>query len=143
MCTILFSLPYAQSYSIPTLKESVDGLLAHDRAELSALPPPPPIDDAWSQILILIHQFCVDVKAAVEGKEEHKKLVQRNRARYERLKHDILSTCPNFIPFEDKTQYRDPRIQDEEFEGKSNPYVHMATSKIILDIKDVRREIEK
>ncbi|SJL16534.1 uncharacterized protein ARMOST_20060 [Armillaria ostoyae] len=127
---------------IPTLKESVDNLLTSDRAEFNALPPPPPTDEAWSQIIILIHHFCSDVKATVEGKEEHKKLVQRNRARYERLKHDILSTCPNFRPFEDKTRYRDPHIQDEEFEGKSNPYVHMATSNYIMDIKDVRREIE-
>ncbi|KAK0220838.1 P-loop containing nucleoside triphosphate hydrolase protein [Armillaria nabsnona] len=127
---------------IPTLKESVDGLLAHDRAEFSALPPPPPIDEAWSQIILLIHQFCGNVKAAVEGKEEHKKLVQCNRARYEQLKQDILSTCPNFRPFDDKTRYRDPCIRDEEFEGKANPYVRMATSDYVMDIKDVRREIE-
>ncbi|KAK0214373.1 P-loop containing nucleoside triphosphate hydrolase protein [Armillaria fumosa] len=127
---------------IPTLKESVDNLLAHDRAEFDALPPPPPIDQAWTQIIILIDRFCGDVKAAVEGKEEHKKLVQRNRARYEQLKHDILSTCPDFRPFDDKTRYRDPCIGDEEFETGANPHVRTATSNPVMDIKDVRREIQ-
>ncbi|KAK0443664.1 P-loop containing nucleoside triphosphate hydrolase protein [Desarmillaria tabescens] len=127
---------------IPTLKQSVDELLATDKAEYSTLPPLPPTDEAWSRIIILIHQFCVDVKAAVEGKEEHKGLVQRNRARYGQFKRDILGTCPNFRPFEDKTRYLDPCIQDEQFEGKDNPYVHMAASEYIMDIKDVRREIE-
>ncbi|KAK0441222.1 uncharacterized protein EV420DRAFT_1315586 [Desarmillaria tabescens] len=127
---------------IPTLKQSVDDLLASDRAEYNALPPLPPTDEAWSQIVILIHQFCIDMKAAVEGKEEHKSLVQRNRARYEQFKRDILRTCPDFRPFEDKTRYRDPCIRDEEFEGKDNPYVHMAASEDIMDIKDVRGEIE-
>ncbi|PBK68045.1 hypothetical protein ARMSODRAFT_292786 [Armillaria solidipes] len=127
---------------IPTLKKSVDDILARDRAELSALPPLPPTGEAWAQITILIHKFCVDVQAAVEGKEEHKGLVQRNRARYAQFKRDILGTCPNFRPFEDKTQYRDPCIRDEEFEGKDNPYVHMAASKYVMDIKDVRGEIE-
>ncbi|PBK94334.1 hypothetical protein ARMGADRAFT_90464 [Armillaria gallica] len=127
---------------IPTLKQSVDDILASDRAELSALPPLPPTGEAWAQITILIHKFCVDVKAAIEGKEEHKSLVQRNRARYAQFKRDILGTCPNFRPFEDKTQYRDPCIRDEEFEGKDNPYVHMAASEYVMDIKDVRGEIE-
>ncbi|SJL16535.1 uncharacterized protein ARMOST_20061 [Armillaria ostoyae] len=126
---------------IPTLKKSVDDILASDRAELSALPPLP-TGEAWSQITILIHQFCIDVKAAIEGKEEHKGLVQRNRARYSQFKRDILGTCPNFRPFEDKTQYRDPCIRDEEFEGKDNPYVHMTASEYVMDIKDVRKEIE-
>lgn len=125
------------------MKQSVDDILASDRAELSALPPLPPTGEAWAQITILIHKFCVDVKAAIEGKEEHKSLVQRNRARYAQFKRDILGTCPNFRPFEDKTQYRDPCIRDEEFEGKDNPYVHMAASEYVMDIKDVRGEIEK
>ncbi|KAK0214372.1 P-loop containing nucleoside triphosphate hydrolase protein [Armillaria fumosa] len=127
---------------IPTLKKSVDDILASDRAELSALPPLPPTGEAWAQITLLIHKFCVDVQAAIEGKEEHKGLVQRNRARYAQFKRDILGTCPNFRPFEDKTQYRDPCIRDEEFEGKDNPYAHMATSEYVMDIKDVRGEIE-
>ncbi|KAK0220837.1 P-loop containing nucleoside triphosphate hydrolase protein [Armillaria nabsnona] len=127
---------------IPTLKQSVDDILASDRAELDTLPPLPPTGEAWAQITILIHKFCVDVQAAVEGKEEHKGLVQRNRARYAQFKRDILGTCPNFRPFEDKTQYRDPCIRDEEFEGKDNPYVHMAASEYVMDIKDVRGEIE-
>ncbi|KAK0439518.1 P-loop containing nucleoside triphosphate hydrolase protein [Desarmillaria tabescens] len=127
---------------IPTLKQSVDDLLASDRAEYNALPPLPPTDEAWSQIVVLIHQFCIDVKAAVEGEEGHKSFVQRNRARYEQFKRDILGTCPNFRPFEDKTRYLDPCIRDEQFEGKDNPYVHMAASEYIMDIKDVKREIE-
>ncbi|KAK0476320.1 P-loop containing nucleoside triphosphate hydrolase protein [Armillaria novae-zelandiae] len=127
---------------IPTLKESVDNLLTRDKAEFSALPPPPPIDQAWTQIIILIDHFCGDVKAAVEGKEEHKKLVQSNRARYEQLKRDILSTCPDFRPFDDKTRYRDPCIEDEVFERKANPHVRNATSNPVMDIKDVRREIQ-
>lgn len=127
---------------IPTLKESVDNLLTRDKAEFGALPPPPPIDQAWTQIIILIDHFCSDVKAAIEGKEEHKQLVQRNRARYEQLKHDILSTCPDFRPFDDKTRYRDPCIGDEEFERKANPHVRMVAPNLIMDIKDVRREIE-
>ncbi|KAK0200154.1 P-loop containing nucleoside triphosphate hydrolase protein [Desarmillaria ectypa] len=127
---------------IPTLKQSVDELLTSDRAEYNALPPLLPTDEAWSQIIILIHQFCVDVEAAIEGKDAHKKLVQDNRARYEQFKRDILGTCPNFRPFEDKTRYRDPCIRDEEFEGKDNPYAHMAASEYVMDIKDVRGEIE-
>ncbi|KAK0441268.1 uncharacterized protein EV420DRAFT_1730365 [Desarmillaria tabescens] len=128
---------------IPTLKESVNRLLTSDRAEYSTLPPPPPTDDAWSRINVLIHEFSVDVKAAVEGKDAHKKLVQRNRARYEQFKRDILGTCPNFRPFEDKTQYRDPCIWDEELAGKkTNPYIYMAASRYIMDIKDVRKEID-
>ncbi|KAK0476319.1 P-loop containing nucleoside triphosphate hydrolase protein [Armillaria novae-zelandiae] len=127
---------------IPTLKKSVDDILASDRAELSALPPLPLTGEAWAQITLLIHKFCVDVQAAIEGKEEHKGLVQRNRARYTQFKRDILGTCPNFRPFENKTQYRDPCIRDEEFEGKDNPYAYMATSEYVMDIKDVRGEIE-
>ncbi|KAK0200177.1 P-loop containing nucleoside triphosphate hydrolase protein [Desarmillaria ectypa] len=128
---------------IPTLKRSVDELLTSDRAEYDALPPVPPTHEAWSQIIILIHQFCVDVKAAIEGKDEHKGLVQQNRARYEQFKHDILRTCPNFRPFEDKTRYRDPYFLDEGFHGKDNPWIHMMASEYVMDIKDVRGEIEK
>ncbi|KAK0501905.1 P-loop containing nucleoside triphosphate hydrolase protein [Armillaria luteobubalina] len=127
---------------IPTLKKSVDDILARDRAERSALPPLPPTGEAWAQITLLIHKFCVDVQAAIEGKEEHKGLVQCNRARYAQFKRDILGTCPNFRPFEDKTLHSDPCIRDEEFDGKDNPYAYMAASEYVMDIKDVRGEIE-
>ncbi|KAG7441691.1 P-loop containing nucleoside triphosphate hydrolase protein [Guyanagaster necrorhizus] len=126
---------------IPTLREGVDELLTKDRAEYITLPLPPLTDEAWSQIMMLINNFCLDLKATFEGQGEHKKLVQCNRSRYRQFKHDILKTCPNFRPFEDKAYYRDLCIEDEEFQGKDKPYVYMATSEYVMDIKDVREEI--
>ena len=66
--------------------------------------------------MLRVTKFCDDFRAATFG-ESRKSLVQENRERYTRFKQAIQDTQPDFRPFVNHEDYRDPRLLDGETSG--------------------------
>ena len=118
--------------SLPVLKNTIDEKLRMCHVELDTLPAPV-TTDPLTEIFHRVSDFCKDFRAAVFG-DVHKKFVQHNRQQYDQLKSDIHSTCPDFRPFEDHSQYHNPLALNER------PIKYTGQP---LDLKEVQKVIDE
>ena len=110
------------------MRTEAERKLAECRAELRRLPEPPNVD-ATVEILRLIMAFCQDLNNTVYGGSgvnfgnvhdvpmrggniddlgASTAFIRNNRAKYEQFKKRIRATAPDFRPFENHEEYRQP-----------------------------------
>jgi hypothetical protein len=83
--------------------------------------------------MLRVTKFCDDFRAATFG-DSRKTLVQENRQRYMEFKQAIHRTQPDFRPFANHTDYRDPGLADGAQGGCARPPVDLtAVQKVIAE----------
>ncbi|KAF5352891.1 hypothetical protein D9757_012099 [Collybiopsis confluens] len=113
--------------NLPQLKLIVEQLISDFSEKLGNMPKALTTEPT-TEIILGISKFCRDLRDAVMG-EDHKRLVQQNKAHYEELKTAIEQTNPEFWPFYSKSDYR-------------NPGLHVGVRSMgPLDLQDVQNEI--
>ncbi|TRM56049.1 P-loop containing nucleoside triphosphate hydrolase protein [Schizophyllum amplum] len=123
--------------ALPQLRGDINALLRECGDGLRALPPQPQFEcdaDVSTYIVMRIAEFCTVFKSAVGGDpaSPHRDLVHANREHYAKLARDIRETRPDFRPWLDKEQYRDPRT--ELGAGKES---------VPMDVRDVKEVIKE
>ncbi|KAJ3559503.1 hypothetical protein NM688_g304 [Phlebia brevispora] len=66
--------------------------------DLESLPPPPP-ENAASELLHLVTSFSAEIDHLIQGREQYEALIQRYRPAYKDFKRDIRRTAPRMVPF--------------------------------------------
>lgn len=125
---------------MPKLKADVNRL-AVENLELRAKLPLQLTGDPAAELLRMVTGFCADVRTAVYGDNEDKRLAQSNRALYAIFQKAVRATAPDFRPFEDPARYRLPPLKGEpEFDDElvtRDPYVQ------VMDLWAVRGVVQK
>ncbi|KAL1701550.1 P-loop containing nucleoside triphosphate hydrolase protein [Schizophyllum commune] len=122
--------------ALPQLRGDINALLRECGDGLRALPPQPQFEcdaDVSTYILLRVSDFCNVFKSAVSGDpaSQHRDLIHTNREHYAKLQRDIQDTRPDFRPWLQKKEYKNPR--DLKAGKKSTP----------LDISDVQEVIKQ
>ncbi|KAL1689987.1 P-loop containing nucleoside triphosphate hydrolase protein [Schizophyllum commune] len=122
--------------ALPQLRGDINALLRECGDGLRALPPQPQFEcdaDVSTYILLRVSEFCNVFKSAVSGDpaSQHRDLIHTNREHYAKLQRDIQDTRPDFRPWLQKKEYKNPR--DLKAGKKSTP----------LDISDVQEVIKQ
>ncbi|KAJ7581757.1 P-loop containing nucleoside triphosphate hydrolase protein [Mycena floridula] len=129
--------------NLPKLRRRVAQLLAEDAKELEGLPAPPR-KEPTAELLLRIQEFGRAIFGAVMG-DSNKKFVQTNKKHYEKLKRKIRGTCPDFRPFVNHTDYRDPGLSHHDIEEINAGEMAAKAEGLgeVFDLTAVRREIEE
>ncbi|KAJ7149427.1 P-loop containing nucleoside triphosphate hydrolase protein [Mycena crocata] len=101
---------------LPTIIETANAHLEDCRAALSRLPPPSTEEPA-THLLMLITEFCTEIKQYVRGSLDPSELIQKNNAAFGEFKRAIRRTAPGFVallPVEGNSTAPDQIINDDE-----------------------------
>ena len=84
---------------LPEIQDEIRAMLEKTRAKLRLLPMEPS-NDAFGEVLKLIHTFIDDVTKHVEGIPDEDGLLQKIRPAQRSFKFAIRDTAPAFVPYE-------------------------------------------
>ncbi|KAH8110474.1 P-loop containing nucleoside triphosphate hydrolase protein [Phellopilus nigrolimitatus] len=107
---------------LPKLKEDVDGLLRRAETSLKELPAAPK-DNSVAEAMQIIVQFSSDIEKHISGSPTKDGLIQKINCIQVKLKREILSLAPHFIPYKSGSRrIRLPEIEflEKEEEGIKN-----------------------
>lgn len=120
---------------LPKLRQEAKDSLASVTTSLNALPLPPS-DNPVVELLRMVSDFSADLQGLVRGIEGSERLLQQCRPAHEQLKSNILSTAPDFRPY--NTAADDSTRVDVQAGGASKPD---GKGPIYLD--DIRSKIRR
>lgn len=139
---------YLVTNRLPTLRLETEKQLDQCIRRLAELPSVVTSEPS-SYVLDLVTSFCRTVEKNVHGDPESSDLVQADRKTYDRFKHAIRSSAPEFLPFANKTElpsvlseYLNLDDNDDDAENTApNPLDKQLPRYIFL--QDIRKYIER